>query len=250
MSTPIVLCYHAVSRDWEDGLAVRAEQLHVQLSALAARGYRSVTFTDIATRRHPDRVVCVTFDDAFQSVYRHALPVLRALGYVATVFVPTSFISPSRPLLWPGFDEQRAAPEAERTPMCWDELRTLRSAGWEIGSHTRTHARLPRVDDATLAAELRMSRDELEAELGVPVTALAYPYGDVDERVRAAAASAGYLAAATLGPQKHRAEPLWWPRVGVYRPDTPPRFRLKTVRLLRGSAAAALIDSIRTAVSP
>src|SRR5205823_5503866 len=42
----LVLCYHGVSATWESYLAVRPKALAAQLGYLAARGYRTVGFTE------------------------------------------------------------------------------------------------------------------------------------------------------------------------------------------------------------
>jgi peptidoglycan/xylan/chitin deacetylase (PgdA/CDA1 family) len=122
--------------------------------------------------------------------------------------------------------------------MGWDELRELRSAGWEIGSHTETHPRLSQLDDEALARELRGSKQRCEGELEAPCTSLAYPFSDVTPRVAKAAENAGYEAAATVADLPRSASPLYeWPRVGVYRMDAGLRLRLKTsptVRVARG----------------
>ena len=61
-----------------------------------------------------------------------------------------------------------------------------------IGAHTISHPDLRHVTDAELHEELVTGRDRLEDWLGHRVTTLAYPFGDTDERVRRAAAAAGY----------------------------------------------------------
>ncbi|HWT92849.1 MAG TPA: polysaccharide deacetylase family protein [Solirubrobacteraceae bacterium] len=240
----LVLCYHAISPDWPAALSTTQERFAEQLGLLAARGYRGVTFTEAVDRRDKvrrdrDRLVAVTFDDAFASVAELARPVLDDLGWPATLYVPTDFPGERRPLAWSGTDHWLQGPHAhELTPLGWDGLRGLRDAGWELGSHTCSHPRLTTLDDAELARELTESRAVCERELG-DCPSLAYPYGDVDGRVVAAAEAAGYRTAAALPPQPHRGEPLRWPRVGVYRVDDARRFRLKANRalqLLRGGS--------------
>ena len=44
-----------------------------------------------------------------------------------------------------GVDWPEAIP-AEYAPVTWDELRAMADAGIEIGAHTHTHCRLPRVE--------------------------------------------------------------------------------------------------------
>jgi peptidoglycan/xylan/chitin deacetylase (PgdA/CDA1 family) len=124
------------------------------------------------------------------------------------------------------------------------QLREVADAGWEIGSHTRTHPWLPQLDAETLRDELVRSRAELREAFGIPCRSLAYPFGAHDDRVVAAAGAAGYETAVTL-PRRLRPWPgradgqLELSRVGVYRADDMARFRLKVaapMRLLRSTA--------------
>lgn len=240
----IVLGYHSVSETWDNSVAVRPEGLRAQLALLLDRGYRPVTFSDAVTAPE-QRTVAITFDDAFLAVYELALPVLQEVGAVATVFAPTSFLDVPRALAWDGYGGTDRGAEAEMRPMGWQHLRDLARRGWEVGSHTVHHPHLPRLSDDELAAELRHSRKRLSEGLGGPCTTLAYPYGDVDARVRAATAAAGYQAACALGPQWRRGDRLWWPRTGVYRCDDLPRFRLKLQAVIRSRAFAAGVTSAR-----
>jgi peptidoglycan/xylan/chitin deacetylase (PgdA/CDA1 family) len=239
MNDALVLCYHAVSETWPAKLAVTPGRLEVQLGLLVRRGYRGATFTEAVTSPANGRVLAVTFDDGFRSVLEYAFPILSRLGLPGTVFVPTAFPGDAA-MAWPGIDEWLGGQHAsELTPMSWEELRLLADAGWEIASHTRSHPRLPELDDRRLADELEGSRQDCEERLGRACRSLAYPYGDVDARVVRAAEAAGYRAA---GPGLRGAAVLrgcglpvrlGWPRVGVYLNDTPSRFRLKVRPELR-----------------
>jgi peptidoglycan/xylan/chitin deacetylase (PgdA/CDA1 family) len=230
----LVLCYHAVSRSWPAALSVTPDVLEAQLHRLVSRGYRGATFADALTAPPGTRVISVTFDDAYRSVAELAFPVLERLGVPGTVFVPTGFAGASEPMSWPGIDDWLGGPhEGELVPMSWEQLRRLQAAGWEIGSHTVSHPRLTRVDDEQLAAELRDSRLACEARTGERCTSIAYPYGDVDARVTAAARDAGYAFGAALPASFHRPRPLEWPRIGVYRADPGWRFALKVSRSVR-----------------
>jgi peptidoglycan/xylan/chitin deacetylase (PgdA/CDA1 family) len=234
VSDVLVLCYHAVSPDWDADLSVRPEALERQLGMLSRRGYRGATFSRAVTEPPARRTVAVTFDDAYRSVIALARPILDRFGFPGSVYVPTAFAGSEQPMSWPGIDHWTGTPhERELVPMSWDELGELANAGWEIGSHTRTHPHLTQIGDDELARELRESREECEAELGLPCDSLAYPYGDVDERVVAAARAAGYLNAAGLPARWHKPSQLAWPRAGIYQADAPWRFRLKASPLGR-----------------
>jgi len=246
----LVLCYHGVSERWPARLSVTPARLDEQIRLLLARGYRGATFSEAITAPPARRTFAITFDDAYRSVHAEALPVMSALGVPGTVFVPTALVGTEAPMSWPGIDEWLGGPyESELVGMSWDEIATLADTGWEVGSHTRSHPRLTELGDEQLAAELEGSRADFEQRLGRPCGSLAYPYGNVDERVEAAAAAAGYATAAGLPFQRHEPpERLRWPREGIFIYDDLRKFRRKvspTLRRLRGSRLWPALDRIR-----
>jgi peptidoglycan/xylan/chitin deacetylase (PgdA/CDA1 family) len=242
----IVLCYHALSPTWEADLSTTPERFERQIALLTARGYRGATFTEAVSSPPRGRIAVVTFDDAYRSVLELARPILDRFGLPATVFAPTDSIGSETPLCWPGIDHWHGGPhERELLPMSWSELRMLADAGWEIGSHTGSHPHLTQIDDDALADELARSKAACEHHLAA-CTSLAYPYGDVDARVVAAAARAGYSAAAALPRRLHSSDVLEWPRVGIYRVDDDLRFRLKISPIVRRLRRSAAWDSLKT----
>ncbi len=240
MGDALVLCYHAVSERFPAPLSVTPAALRSQLELLVGRGYRGATLTELVEQPGEGRRVAVTFDDAYDSVLRLAGPILDRLGLPGTVYVPTDFVGSGAPMTWPGIDRWLGTEhERELVGMSWDQLRELHAAGWEVGSHTCSHPRLTSLGDEALDRELTASRRACEEGVGAPCLSVAYPYGDVDARVVSAAGRAGYRTGAALPARPHRAEPLRWPRVGVYHADDDRRVRLKVsraIRALRGSA--------------
>jgi peptidoglycan/xylan/chitin deacetylase (PgdA/CDA1 family) len=94
--------------------------------------------------------------------------------------------------------------------MTWDQVRAMARAGMDIESHGRRHRVLQTLDRAALDDELAGSRRELEAQLGRPVRALAYPVGrriNGNRRIREALAAAGYQ----IGMSNQSGVNLWWP---------------------------------------
>jgi peptidoglycan/xylan/chitin deacetylase (PgdA/CDA1 family) len=243
----LVLAYHAISAHWPSALAVTPDRLREQLEMLVRHGYVGATFGEVIRGDVPAKTVAVTFDDGFRSVFDNAFPVLSELGLRGTIFVPAGLMGSGVPMHWGGIDRWVGTEwESELMPCTWDELRELRDAGWEVASHTWSHQRLPQLDDDALATELVSSREKLAAEMGESCETLAYPYGDFDSRVQAAARDAGYAGAASMrvGPER----PYSWPRVGVYSVDEGFRYRLKaspTVRRFRTSRWGQLIEARR-----
>jgi peptidoglycan/xylan/chitin deacetylase (PgdA/CDA1 family) len=245
----ISLCYHAVSPTWPAELAVTASRFERQIGYLARRGYRGVTFSEAVAGQVTGKVVAITFDDGYVSTARLARPILDRFGMPATVFLPTDFIG-GGPMSWPGIDGWIGTEhERELVPMSWDDAREMVAAGWEIGSHSKSHPRLTQVTDDRLEEELTESRLECERNLGLPCRSLAYPYGDFDERVIIAADKAGYASAATFPSRTPLARPLAWPRIGIFHQDGPAVFRLKVSsvgrRLRESRAWTPLVRPIR-----
>lgn len=240
----LVLCYHALSERWPADLNVTPDAFERQIDLLVQRGYRAVTFSEAVHGDHSGKRVAVTFDDAYRSVVERGRSMLGARGFVATVFVVTACANGERRIQWPGIDQWSVEQYGEDlAPASWQELGSLADAGWEIGSHSNTHPRLTELSDWALALELAESKDHCESRLQRPCNSLAYPFGAVDERVRRAAAEAGYRSGAALPERFERVEPLLWPRVGVYHGDDLRRFKLKispSVRRLRASRAWSL----------
>jgi len=79
--------------------------------------------------------------------------------------------------------------------MTWDQVRALADQGMDVESHTRSHRVLQTLAPSQLEAELSGSRADLEAQLGRPVRAVAYPVGRTVARIgaiRRAVLRAGY----------------------------------------------------------
>jgi len=246
MTRSLALCYHAVSERWDAALSVTPRAFEAQVARLVRRGYDGVTFSELV-ERGGDRLLAITFDDAYRSVITTAKPILDRYELPATVYVPTKFAGTEQPMSWPGVAPWIGTKfESELIPMSWQELGDLVACGWEIGSHTCSHPHLTAIDDAALERELGDSRSRCEHKLGLACRSLAYPYGDHDERVVAAAAAAGYESAATLpaffSPSP---SPLAYPRVGVYFGDHMWRFRVKTSSAVRRLRAVSPLHSAR-----
>ncbi len=106
---------------------------------------------------------------------------------------------------------------ADGLVMTWDQIRTLSRAGMDVESHTRRHRVLQTLAPEQLHDELAGSRAELEAQLGKPVRALAYPVGRriTEPYIREAIAAAGYEIGLTNASGVNR----FWP--GGLRPIDP-----------------------------
>ncbi|HET6452437.1 MAG TPA: polysaccharide deacetylase family protein [Spirochaetia bacterium] len=188
-----ILIYHSI-RPYEttDTRGARRwiatpEALDAELAWLRAHDYTSVTFDQLEARLDrdaplPPRPVIISFDDDWQSQWENAVPLLHHYGFTATFFV------------W-----VRAVGRPHH--MSWDEIQELDAQGMEIGCHTMTHLYLTRLkSDEQLRQEIVAAKDLIEAHIGHPVTTLAYPFGQYDERVVQVARDAGFTTARSTWP--------------------------------------------------
>jgi peptidoglycan/xylan/chitin deacetylase (PgdA/CDA1 family) len=109
-------------------------------------------------------------------------------------------------------------PVKEYAPVTWEQIREMKDAGIEIGSHTLNHPILSKVhDERLLREEIDGSRRAIEERIGDRVATFCYPNGtpaDIDERVVAAVKEAGYDGAVvTCGVLSHDLYRI--PRIGV-----------------------------------
>lgn len=195
-----VLMYHAftAARTQEfHRWTLSADRLAAHLEYLSGAGYRSITVTELTEYLRgggpdaADRLISLTFDDAYADFHAVALPLLAKHRMTGTLFVPTGHVGGSSGWMC---DEG----EGDRPILSWAALAEVAASGIEIGAHSRTHPEMDRLPAAALADQTAGPKAELEDRLGAPVTSFAYPYGRYDRRVRDAVAAAGYRAACTM----------------------------------------------------
>jgi len=234
---PTVLCYHKIERRRELGVTrLSPKRFAAQIEALARAGWRGLSLAEFAAtvrgeRVASDRELLITFDDAYRGLRDHAFPVLRDAGFGGVCFLITDYAG--RLNRWDvAYGGRRFAHLAWRDIERW----STRSIAFE--SHTATHPRLSWVDDGRLADELSRSRQAIASALGVPPSAIAYPFGAVSSRVMTATARAGYALGFAVGGQ-WRGDLLCLPRVPVHcwSPRLPAVGRLGSVERFVSSVA-------------
>ncbi|MER5769429.1 polysaccharide deacetylase family protein [Streptomyces sp. NPDC001985] len=225
--------YHAVAHQparATHGLSVSPESFAEQMALLAERGFTPLTTAALGgiwrsggSRPLPARPVLITFDDGYEGVHRHALPVLARHGFAATLFVSTGWLRGA-------YDEGGAID----TMLDWDQVRELAAGGMEIGGHTHSHPQMDQLDDERLRYETVRCRDIVDAELGSVPRSFAYPFGYSSRRVREAVREAGFAQSFAVGNALARPGqgPYAIQRVTVRRTTGPAEF----ARLVEGRA--------------
>jgi peptidoglycan/xylan/chitin deacetylase (PgdA/CDA1 family) len=185
---PLVLMYHSVAPNAEDPyqVTIGPHRFEQQMRWLHRRGLRGVSMSALlaARRRRCDEgLVGLTFDDGYADFLRYALPVLQRYGFSATTFVIAGRLGGVNS--WDALGPRKPLMTAR-------EVREVRSAGVEIGSHGLRHVSLIATAGRALAREQRLSRQILQDVTGSPVSGFCYPYGQVSRRVVDGVQEAGY----------------------------------------------------------
>ena len=88
---PILRYHHLVEGEPENADQINAERFAEQMQALADAGYTTVDIWQLRDYVEkdgslPEKPVLITFDDGYESNYSLAFPILRELGFKATIF--------------------------------------------------------------------------------------------------------------------------------------------------------------------
>ena len=234
-----ILAYHRV-QPLTDGLPeptfnVTPQRFRTQLAGLADSGYRFVRLQDViaahrqgATLR-PKSVV-VTFDDAFESVYHHAYPVLQELRIPAVAFLSTAYLDSRDPFpfdRWGQAYRDQAPPQAFR-PLSVEQCHEMAADGLlSFGAHTHTHEDF-RGRPHELRRDVRRSADMIRDLFAADDVMFAFPYGKshlgyaggaMSEAARASGVCCALTTDCTLVDPSD--DPFAWGRFSASNLDTP-----------------------------
>lgn len=230
----LVLAYHNVvpdnghrEGDLPNHLPLAAFEAQLEL---LSREHEVVSLENLLTAESDDRQsrVAITFDDAYRGALLLGIPALQRRNLPCTVFVTPGLLgghefwwdelaSPSGGLsrevrthaiealegdgeairTWASANgvSRRALSCPYRRSATAEELKQAAARpGVSLGAHTWSHPALTRVPAERLAFELHATREWLTQQDAALVDAIAYPYGDCDERVMNASRQSGYRA--------------------------------------------------------
>jgi peptidoglycan/xylan/chitin deacetylase (PgdA/CDA1 family) len=187
-----VLTYHDLAPAAKGRMVMSAKGFEEQMRYLKANGYRVVTLKEYVEfvslqRQLPQKSVLITFDDGYRSFLRYGYPVLKELGFSATLFIYTDYVA------------------AGGNAFTWPELKKLSDEGFFIQAHSKSHGDMVRARgegaaeyDRRLEAELVQPKALFQKFLGYAPDIIAYPYGRQDDVVAQRTKDRGYVAAFTV----------------------------------------------------
>jgi peptidoglycan/xylan/chitin deacetylase (PgdA/CDA1 family) len=189
-SHAVVLLYHHVDVGTPSSTSLSPTLFEEHLDYLAEGGYNAWPLAALMDSLRlggtvPDRVVALTFDDGYPSVFTEAFPRLRERNWPFTVFVCPDAVDNGRGQV-----------------MTWDQLREMAAAGATVANHGMFHNHLQRRRDGETdqswrkrtRAELLAAQRRISEEMGRAEALFAYPYGESDEDLRKLISELGWAA--------------------------------------------------------
>lgn len=231
-----ILFYHRINRfsfselgPISREISVTPEMFEKQLIALRDMGVRTIDSEELMQtlegRQVPDsKALMITFDDGYEDNLEWAQPLLEKYGFTALVFVISGYVGKETGQYWEYGDKSGLGKF-----LTWDQVKTLREKGIEIGAHTCTHPLLSLIKSEKVAEELELCKQELEGNLGEPIPIFAYPGGDFNSEIVTQVGRAGYKIGMTTIPGINRANtnPLLLNRTEVSKSDSLFLFKMK-----------------------
>lgn len=181
----VCFVYHRVGDSRYPTTNVSIKDFEAHLAYLAKNKFQVLNFSDaidyLQSDAPPQKTAVITVDDGYTSFFHNGLPLLKKYDMPATLFINTKTVG--------GGDY-----------MDWEQLKTARASGVEIGNHTHSHDYfLNQSADSryeTFRQEIIQSQDMLSRHLGKKPVVFSYPYGEFDDRMKQIVKDAGFKAAA------------------------------------------------------
>ncbi len=222
----LFLAYHRVlpKNKITSALGVSLENFERQLNYLIRQGY---DFKTVRSYSETDTKTCfITFDDGYKDNILYAYPILKKYNIPATVFLTVDYIGKNKPFYWDLKNQTDFG--KEDYALTWADCRKLKSAGWEIGSHTLGHYELTQLDKPTLLAELGLSKKIIDKNLKQNTISFCAPRGNYNEGFNSLLKKAGYkYGVVTPYTDNYTESNFSLKRIGIYARDNYWRFVFK-----------------------
>jgi peptidoglycan/xylan/chitin deacetylase (PgdA/CDA1 family) len=165
-----ILVYHSI--DEYNGLGakelyVTPENFEKQMIYLKNNGYTLLTFERWQDIYKVNKPIFITFDDGYKNNL-NAFKIFQKIKDVrfqpvGTLFVISDYVG-------------------NRNRLTKEELKLMAESGhFSVQSHTAMHLDLTKINN--YENELKSSKEKIEKMTGMPVIALAYPYGNFNNKV-------------------------------------------------------------------
>ena len=167
MKIPI-FSYHSIGDD-KCPLSTDTKDFEKHLIYLKKNNYKSIFFGEVSSSNK--RNFIMTFDDGYKDLISNCLPLLKKYNFKATCFLVSDKIGKIN-----DWDKENKNIKTKKI-MDESDIRIWIKNGMKIGSHSKNHKILTKIDQNELTKEISSSKIELEKLIGEEVVSFCYPYG-------------------------------------------------------------------------
>lgn len=181
----VFIMYHRVGDARYPTTNVTVEQFTEEMQWLHDQHYHVLPMPEIIEKLKkgeslPDKTIGISFDDAFDTVYTIAWPILKKYHFPFTLFVATEPLD-----------------RKFKGMMTWTQVKDLAEQGITIGDHSVTHGHLAIANTEVLKQEIMGAKQRIYQETGQQPTLFAYPFGEYSQNFRDELVKLGFSAAFT-----------------------------------------------------
>ena len=173
MKIPIV-SYHSINNE-NCPISLNLEEFEKQLVFFKKNNFQSIHCNEI--KNTSKKKFIITFDDGYKDLITNALPLLKKYNFKATCLIISNLIGKRN--IWDEFNENIKDKEL----MNLSDINYWLKNGMKIGSHSKNHKKLTKLDEKEKIDEIINSKNELESLTGTTIDSFCYPYGLYNENV-------------------------------------------------------------------
>ncbi|EMN24081.1 polysaccharide deacetylase family protein [Leptospira kirschneri] len=179
-----VLLYHDIPQEHHSRFRAQLEKISKDWKFVSTEIFEEIIR---GKKEIVGRNLLLTFDDGYLSNRIVAEEILEPLGIKALFFIISDFVDIQEAQIKKFISDNiypslsiKQVPDFWM-PMRWKDLEVLLRKGHSIGGHTKTHAKLSRIDSIDrLQDEILISKKKLEDKLEINIKHFAYTFGDLD----------------------------------------------------------------------
>ncbi|MTI39275.1 polysaccharide deacetylase family protein [Fulvivirga lutimaris] len=181
----VCFVYHRFGDNRYPSTNISLQDFEAHLQYLKEKDYQVLSFSEavkyLKSEVETQKTAVITIDDGYKSFFKNCLPMLKKYGFPSTLFINTKTVG--------GGDY-----------MSWEEIKIAMGDNVEIGNHTHSHdyfLNLPETSRyETFEEDIMLSQQLIQENTGFTPEVLAYPYGELDPKMKAIVQKIGFAGAA------------------------------------------------------
>ncbi len=207
-----ILTYHSISNEIYPDETVTPEEFEKQLQYIK-ENYKVISLEEAVGYLQTDiekaaGSIVITFDDGYSDNYCYAFPLLKKLGFPATIFLISDFVD-----------------DKNGKYLSQSQIHEMIDNNISFGSHTISHRILTGVTNEEVVREIRGSKDILESQLNQRINSFAYPVGtraDFDDEIKEIVKAHKYTCACSnmYGMNDEKSDTFALKRIGIETSDS------------------------------